>query len=164
METIFIVTEASDFIVTESGDYLIVDERQRAPVERRYTALPITDRFTVLWSIGPGGFNMKAQISPTEQLYDMADGEMHSFELALAQRLKTKTVASYTYKICNSAGTDVTPIFGGGSSILIDVITFGIKPSVSGSYELQFVITCNELLPDNVTPYKFFVNLDLTVI
>lgn len=44
---IFIITEAEDFLITESGGFLIIGIKQVSAIRRRYTALPITNRFTV---------------------------------------------------------------------------------------------------------------------
>lgn len=107
---------------------------------------------------------MAAQISPRSQLTDMDVGEEYSFELDLAKRLGIKTVGSYTYVIYDSSGDDVTSTFGGGSSIDVALITFGFKAVSAGTYTLKFIVTCNEFLPDEVTPYEFFIELFLVVI
>lgn len=43
------------------------------------------------------------------------------------------------------------------------IITFGFKAYADGDYTLQFIVTCNELLPDGVTPYEFYVILTVEV-
>ena len=106
---------------------------------------------------------MSTKISPRD-FFDMNVGEEHSCELDLTPRLKTKTVSSYTYKIYNSSDTDVTDTFGGGSSISSGTITFGIKAVSVGRYTLKFVVTCEDLLPDEVTQYEFNITLTLVVV
>lgn len=106
---------------------------------------------------------MGMKISPREVLPGMYEGEEFFTELGLSRRLGTKTVASYSYKIYDSDLLDVSASFSGGSSILDNVITFGIKAAATGRYTLVFTITCAELLPDGITPYEFFLKLYLTV-
>ena len=106
---------------------------------------------------------MGAQISPRSQLEDMDVGEEYSFELDLAKRLKTKTVGLYTYAIYNSSGVNVTSTFGGGSTIDGALIAFGIKAVSAGAYTLKFVVTCNEFLPDGVTPYELFIEMSIVI-
>ncbi len=106
---------------------------------------------------------MGAQISPRAQLADMDVGEDYSFELDLAKRLSAKTVDSYTYTIYNSAGDDVTSTIGGGSTIDVALITFGVKAALAGTYTLKFIVTCNEFLPDGVTPYEIFIEMFIVI-
>lgn len=105
---------------------------------------------------------MALKISPRSKL-DMTLGEEYAYDLVLTEELDTKTVASYTYKIYDSSGEEVTDTFGGGSSISSGVITFGIKTAATGRYTLKFIVTCNEVLPDGVTPYEFYVKMTVTI-
>ena len=106
---------------------------------------------------------MSLKISPRSELDSMTLGEEYAYELDTTDELGTKTVASHTYKIYNSAGTDVTATFGGGSSITAGVITFGIKAYTTGVYTLKFIVTCNEVLPNAVTPYEFYVIMSVSI-
>jgi len=106
---------------------------------------------------------MALKISPRSELDSMILGEDYAYELDTTDELGTKTVASHTYKIYDSSGTDVTTTFGGGSSITAGVITFGIKAYAVGTYTLKFIVTCNEMLPDGVTPYQFSVVLSVSI-
>lgn len=106
---------------------------------------------------------MALKISPRPELDAMVVGEEYAYELDVTKELGIKTVNTYTYKIYNSSDVDVTSTFGGGSSILSGIITFGIKAVSTGQYTLQFIVTCNELLPDDITPYEFYVTLILRV-
>ena len=103
------------------------------------------------------------RISPRSEIDSMVTGEEYAFELDVNKELGTKTVAAYTYKLYNSSGTEVTSTFGGGSSILSGIITFGVKAVSVGKYTLKFIITCNEILPDGTTPYEFYVELTVAV-
>ena len=105
---------------------------------------------------------MALKISPRSKL-DMTLGEEYAYDLVLTEELDTKTVASYTYKIYDSSDEDVTDTFGGGSSISSGVITFGIKAVATGKYTIIFIVTCNEVLPDGVTPYEFYVTMTVTI-
>lgn len=106
---------------------------------------------------------MALKISPRDTLDSMVAGEDYAYALILTKELGTKTVASYTYEVYNSSDVDVTSTFGGGSSISSGVITFGIKATTAGKYTLIFIVTCNEMLPDTVTPYEFYVELTLNI-
>ena len=102
---------------------------------------------------------MPLRINPRDTINSMVAGEDYAFELSIVKELSTKTVNSYTYKIYSSSDVEVTDTFGGGSLNSSGVITFGIKAISTGKYTLKFIITCNEMLPDGITPYKFYVEL-----
>jgi len=104
---------------------------------------------------------MALKISPRSKL-DMTLGEDYAYALNLTKELKTKTVASYTYKIYDSSGEEVTDTLGGGSSISEGYITFGIKAVATGKYTMIFIVTCNETLPDT-TPYEPYVIMTVTI-
>lgn len=106
---------------------------------------------------------MALEISPRSELDAMTLGEEYAYELDITKELGTKTVNTYTYKIYDSSGDEVTSTFGGGSSISSGIITFGIKAISTGTYTLQFIVTCNDLLPDSVTPYEFYVIMTVTI-
>jgi len=106
---------------------------------------------------------MALKISPRDSLDSMTLGEEYAYALDTTDELGTKTVASHTYKIYDSAGVDVTATFGGGSSITAGVITFGIKAYAVGTYTLKFIVTCGEMLPDGVTPYEFYIIMSVSI-
>lgn len=106
---------------------------------------------------------MALEISPRPELDAMTAGEEYAYELDLNKELGTKTVNTFTYKIYNSSDVEVTSTFGGGSSISSGVITFGIKATSTGKYTLIFIITCDDLLPDDTTPYEFYVTLTVEI-
>lgn len=106
---------------------------------------------------------MALDVYPSSRLGGLTVGEECSDSLNLARSLKTRTIASYTYKIYDSSETEVTSTLGGGSSLVGDVITFGIKAVTAGNYEVQFIITCNELLPDGTTPYEFYITMSIVI-
>ena len=104
---------------------------------------------------------MALKISPRSKL-DMTLGEEYAFRLNLNETLKGNTVASYTFKIYDSSGVEA-PTLSGDSSISAGYITFGIKAVATGKYTIIFIITCNELLPDGVTPYEPYVAMTVTI-
>ena len=106
---------------------------------------------------------MALKISPRDSLNAMVVGEEAAFALVLTKELGVKTVASYTYKIYNSSDVEVTDTFGGGSSISSGIITFGVKAISKGKYTLIFIVTCDDLLPNGVTPYEFYVYLSVSI-
>lgn len=105
---------------------------------------------------------MALKISPRDAVDDMVLGEDYAFRLNLNETLKTNTVASYTFKIYDSSGEEA-PTLNGDSSISEGYITFGIKAVLTGKYTIIFIITCNELLPDGVTPYEPYVTMTVTI-
>lgn len=106
---------------------------------------------------------MALSISPRKELDAMVVGEDYAYELDITKELGTKTVNAYTYKIYDSSDVEVTSTFGGGSSISSGVITFGIKATAIGKYTLKFIVTCNELLPDGITPYESYATLTVEI-
>ena len=105
---------------------------------------------------------MALKISPRSKL-DMTLGEDYAYRLNLNETLKGNTVDSYTYKIYDSSGDEVTDTLGGGSSISDGYITFGIKAVATGKYTIIFIVTCNEMLPDGVTPHEPYITMTVTI-
>lgn len=101
-------------------------------------------------------------VRPNDKI-DMVVGEEYAYELDISEELGSKTVDSYTYKIYNSSDEEITSTFGGGSVYLSMVITFGIKAVSSGRYSSVFIVTCEDLLPDGITPYEFYVTLYIII-
>lgn len=176
--SIFIVTETGDFLVTKDGAFLIlqetiaVDDVRRkfvvVPRTTEFKVLPRTTEFKVLPRItefaltGRRELNM-LEISPTSK-FEMDVGEEYAYTLALTQELKSKTVASFTYKVYDSSDAEVTSTIGGGSSIdAANSILFGVKAAAVGKYTLKFVVTCNDLLPDEATPYELNAQMTVTI-
>jgi len=106
---------------------------------------------------------MALKIDPKNALDDMVIGEEYAYALDLTKELGEKTVNSYTYTIYNNVSADVTSTFGGGSSISSGVILFGIKAISSGAYTLVFIVTCDDTLPDALTPYEFHVTMTVNI-
>ncbi|MCK4498895.1 hypothetical protein KAU11_00180 [Candidatus Babeliales bacterium] len=107
---------------------------------------------------------MTLKITPRPKMDSLTKGEEIAFTLDLTDELDGNTVNIYTFKVYDSLGDDVTADFGGGQTIADGVITFGIIAHDTGSYTIEFWITCNEVLPDSVTPYEFFVSMSFIVI
>ena len=106
---------------------------------------------------------MALEIQPSKKLEDLVLGEEVQYSLDCTAELGTKTVNIHTYTILDSTGDDVTVAMGGGSTEAAGIIAFGIKAAVLGTYALRFIVTCNESLPDTITPYEFYVRLNVTV-
>lgn len=155
---IFIITEDNKFLTTNDGVFLIVDPLVFADVRRTFIVLPRVTQFKLIRDD-----NMSLRISPREKIDDMDTGEDYAYELDLTGELKTKTVASYTFNIYDSSDVIVTDSLGGGSFRDGAILTFGIKAVSEGKYVLKFIITCNELLPDETTNYKFNIEMDVTI-
>lgn len=106
---------------------------------------------------------MALQISPDKKLEALVLGEEVQYTLSCTNELGTMTIGSHVYTILDSTGTDVTATMSGGSVEASGIINFGIKAFALGTYALKFIVTCNEALPDAVTPYEFYVRLNVTV-
>ena len=106
---------------------------------------------------------MVLKVSPRSE-FEMTLGEECPYDLDLTDELGDNTVASHTFTISDSSGGDVTSTFGGGSSESAGIITFGVIALSAGEYALQFIVTCNEFLPDSVTPNDFYVDLTATIV
>lgn len=106
---------------------------------------------------------MALEITPSKKLEALVLGEEVRYALDCTEELGSMTVAVHTYTILDSLGADVTVAMGGGSLEADGIIAFGIKAAVLGTYALRFIVTCNEALPDAVTPYEFYVRLNVTV-
>lgn len=107
---------------------------------------------------------MALEITPTRILDNMVKGEEISFTLDCTSELGTKTVNSVAYTIWNSSGVDVTSDFTGGLTETSGVLLFGVKAYDVGEYQLKFIVTCNEALPDAVTPYEFYARLQVEIL
>ena len=106
---------------------------------------------------------MALAITPQSYLEAVVKGEEIAYTLDATDELGSNTVKSHTYKVYDDDGTDVTANFGGGSSASSGVITFGLIAYDTGSYSLEFIITCNEMLPDGTTENEFYVKLTVEV-
>lgn len=106
---------------------------------------------------------MGLEITPKDSLDGMEHGEEDAFTLTVTAPLGTNTIDSISYAIYDSAGADVTDDFGGGYSESAGVITFGVIAHAAGNYDIEFIITCNEFLPDGTTPKEFYANLSVIV-
>lgn len=175
---VFLTDETGRFLIAEDGTFLILQEMIAAEdVRRRFVAMPRTTEFAVL----PRTAEFKVlpritefaltgrrelgmlEISPASK-FEMDIGEEYAYTLALTQELKSKTVASYTYEVYDSAGDEKTSTIGGGSCIdAANIILFGVKAASAGEYILKFVVTCNDLLPDAATRYEFNAEMTVTI-
>lgn len=107
---------------------------------------------------------MALTITPRPKIDSLIKKEKLSFTLDLTAELDEKTVNTYTFKIFDSTGDEVTENFSGGNSIADGIITFGIIAYDIGNYILDFWVTCAEVLPDGITPYEFFVRMSIVII
>lgn len=166
---IFITSETGEFIITEDGDFLTLDFFIVSSVRQEFTVLPRiiefeTARRTIGFDVQPRtirfeverGGDMVLKISPKPRLDKTTIGEDYAYRIGIARELGDKTVESYLYEVFDSSGNDVTSTFGGGSSYSNGSIMFGVKAVSAGTYTLKFTVTCDQVLPDGVTPYKFY--------
>ena len=106
---------------------------------------------------------MALEITPKDSLDGMEKGEEISYTLDITDELGTNTINSISYAIHDSTGTDVTSDFGGGHTESAGIITFGVIAYEVGRYELEFIVTCNEYLPNGTTLYEFYINMTVIV-
>lgn len=106
---------------------------------------------------------MALAISPKDSLDSMEKGEEIAYTLDITAELGTNTISSVSYKIYDSAAEPVTANFGGGYSESAGIITFGVIAHEVGSYRLEFIVTCNEYLPNGTTFYEFYVNMTVII-
>jgi len=98
-----------------------------------------------------------------QDFFTMTYGEECQYSMDISRELGTKTVGNCAYKVFDGTGADVTGEMGGGISLNGDVFLFGVKAALMGEHRLEFIITCNEVLPDDVTPYEFYINMNVTI-
>lgn len=106
---------------------------------------------------------MALKITPDKRLDNVVLGEEVMYSLDCTAELNGNIIDFHTYNILDDEDTDVTASMSGGSAEAAGIINFGLKCSALGMYKLKFVVTCVELLPDSVTPYEFYVRLNVTV-
>lgn len=102
---------------------------------------------------------MTLEIIPSDNLKDMVLGEESSYAVNINEELGSNTVNLISYDIINNIGDSVLSVFGGGHIHENGIISFGVKGASIGTYMIRFIITCNEFLPDGVTPEEFYVLL-----
>lgn len=107
---------------------------------------------------------MALEITPTRTLDNMVKGEEISYTLDCTSELGTKTISSVAYTIWDVSGIDVTANFMGGLTETDGVLLFGVKAYDCGEYQLKFIVTCNESLPDAITPYEFYCRLQVEIL
>ena len=83
-------------------------------------------------------------------------GEEIQLDIDVTDELGTNTINAIDYNIFDSDNLPVDDTFNGGVSHNdAGIISFGIIAAAVGKYKLEFIVTCDELLPDGVTPYEF---------
>ena len=83
-------------------------------------------------------------------------GEEVQYAIDVTDELKTNTIAVIDYNVFNSHDIAVDDTINGGVSHNgAGIISFGIIAAAIGKYKLEFIVTCDELLPDGITPYEF---------
>ena len=107
---------------------------------------------------------MPLRIEPYQELV-LREGEEELYTLDMVEHLGGDTVDAHVMTITDKDnGSDVTGTFSGMVSESEGVLSFGIKAASSGNYTIKLWVTCNELLPDAVTPREFLVVIDLVVL
>jgi hypothetical protein len=89
-------------------------------------------------------------IRPAMELY-----EEIQYTVDVTSELDANTISAIDFNIFDSDDESVDDDFNGGVSHDAGIISFGIKATAKGKYKLEFIVTCNELLPDAATPYEF---------
>lgn len=83
-------------------------------------------------------------------------GEEVQIDVDVTDELGTNTISSIAYSIFDSDDVNVSSDFSGGvSHDGAGIISFGIIAYAVGKYKFEFIVTCNELLPDATTAYEF---------
>lgn len=86
----------------------------------------------------------------------MEKGEEIQYTIDVTDELGSNTIAALDFNIFDSDDVAVDSDFNGGiSHDGAGIISFGIKAAVIGKYKLEFIVTCNETLPDGAVPYEF---------
>lgn len=67
----------------------------------------------------------------------------------------SNTISAIDFNIFDSDDVSAPTLNGGVSHDSAGIISFGIIAAAVGKYKLEFIVTCNELLPDGVTSYEF---------
>lgn len=94
-------------------------------------------------------------IRPSSTLDTMEKGEEIQFTIDVTDELGSNTIGSVDFNIFDNSDVDVNADFNGGVSDAAGVISFGVMAHDEGKYKLEFIVTCNETLPDGLTPYEF---------
>ena len=83
-------------------------------------------------------------------------GEEVQIDIDVTDELGSNTINAIDFNIFDSDDASVDDTFNGGvSDDGAGIVSFGIIAATIGKYKLEFIVTCNELLPDGVTPYEF---------
>lgn len=90
-------------------------------------------------------------------------GETVAYNLDCTKELGTNTISTVDLTVTDIDGTDVTATYGGGTTNADGVIVFGVKGIAAGTYTVEFVVTCVEILPDN-TAEKFNPSVTMYVV
>lgn len=78
------------------------------------------------------------------------------FDVDVTDELGANTISAIDFNIFDSDGLPVDDTFNGGvSHDGVGIISFGVIAAAVGKYKLEFIVTCDELLPDGITPYEF---------
>lgn len=86
----------------------------------------------------------------------MEKDEEIQYTIDVTDELGSNTIAALDFNITDSDMLPVDSDFNGG--ITHDgagIISFGVKAFDEGKYKLEFIVTCNETLPNGSTPYEF---------
>lgn len=94
-------------------------------------------------------------VKPSSTIKMEKDEEIQ-YTIDVTDELDSNTIAAIDFNIFDSDELDVDSDFNGGvTHDGAGVISFGVKAFDVGKYKLEFIVTCNETLPDGATPYEF---------
>lgn len=94
-------------------------------------------------------------IKPSSTLPVMEKEEEINYTIDVSNELNGMTIASVGFSILDSDGTSVDSDYNGGVFWHDGIISFGIKAFDVGKLKMEFIVTCEEVLPDSSTPYEF---------
>lgn len=89
-------------------------------------------------------------ITPALELYEEVQ-----IDIDVTAELGSNTISAIEYNIFDADDISVNDTFNGGVSHDAGIISFGIIAAAVGKYKFEFIVTCNEMLPDATTPYEF---------
>ena len=98
-------------------------------------------------------------ITPSPTLKTLEKGEEIKYTVEVSSELKTMGITSVNFSIFDADGLAVDADYNGGVSFLSSVISFGVLAYEVNKLKLEFIVTCDSMLPDTVTPYEFIFYL-----
>lgn len=95
------------------------------------------------------------KIKPSATLETLEKGEEIQYTIDVSSELNGMIIVSVVFSIFDADGLAADADYNGGVSYDGGKISFGIKAFDVGKLKMEFIVTCDEILPDAVTPYEF---------